>query len=1127
MSNEIKISDISKNLDPYINNPAAIQGEILDIFKNANNGDEYFATTQNPTWAVLATSVGLASAAVNAISAETRSAQSANAQTQKDLYRHMSGPDYLDRFSKPSRATLALRFGYDELLEKLVTVPNTQTRKLTIPRNTVFNIGTNIFCINYPIDIIQYSHGEITVRWDTSVKSPIVNLETNLLRHRFINDSNLTYLSIEVPVLQLDVKSTKNTVKPGVSSITQVSFDDQYYFCRVYSIDKNGVSTELQTTHSNLNYDLATPTAVLEVYDGLLQVSIPNIYTLSQVSNIIYIEVYTTKGELNLDLSSFSSAAFKITWRALLPQQTDNSYSNPLKNFTNYYCTSTAITHSGANGRSFEELRQDVINYTMGGQNYPISNVQIQNENEVMGYTLVKDIDHVTNRSYLSTKRLPVPNNPKLITPANASIEEIPIIIRKLLGDGNVYANGERITISPDMVWRLQNGRFNHVPSLEIDRLKNLSPEQRASSINQGNYYYSPYHYVLDETGTNFDLRPYYLDEPNVISKSFNNHNESTGLYATINGYYIEHFKDRYEVVVLVTGNAAWDDLKEEEIGLQMSFQPQGSTTRCYLNGVYLGKNSEGAIGFQFNISSQFDIDSEHGLFLKGFKYFANDMVDKKVALTHDFQFVIHTSKEFTSWKKHDMDSRLAGYLLVGRHYALTEETLTIKFGDYLERLWANSRTLITEADYQRYDADVFARYTSDVFVNSAGEPEVEVVNGDLIVNVIHKKGDLIYKTMTLKDFVKYNNINPNELPQIYVSPKTLNGTNIYLSTEKTETNWVKKTPIEVFDMYLNQFEYKEPSTSEVILLDTLNSQITSIISHLGGTLPDVEDKTAFYKQLVLDNLNLLTFSSTGTTSLTPWVNSEIAELQALGKEMIRLKINIKRTFAYDEHNTYKVHAPIYLHRGNEIVRDYLGKPVLKNDRELERLCSMLLIEGSYYFAIDGAVDEYRLETARTFNNWCLNEIGSLQTRLLEQTKIYYYPQSTIGNIDVIIGDNQLITIPSEQSFKVSCFVKEEVLKNQPLLDTLRAETVKIINNRIGMKQVSMSALIEALVTSYASDVIDVRVTGLGGELNLQALTVTDEARRLALGKRLSVQADNKIIVEEDVYVEFVKHQLN
>ena len=77
------------------------------------------------------------------------------------------------------------------------------------------------------------------------------------------------------------------------------------------------------------------------------------------------------------------------------------------------------------------------------------------------------------------------------------------------------------------------------------------------------------------------------------------------------------------------------------------------------------------------------------------------------------------------------------------------------------------------------------------------------------------------------------------------------------------------------------------------------------------------------------------------------------------------------------------------------------------------------------------------------------------------------------------------------------------------------------------MKQVSMSALIEALVTSYASDVIDVRVTGLGGELNLQALTVTDEARRLALGKRLSVQADNKIIVEEDVYVEFVKHQLN
>ena len=162
----------------------------------------------------------------------------------------------------------------------------------------------------------------------------------------------------------------------------------------------------------------------------------------------------------------------------------------------------------------------------------------------------------------------------------------------------------------------------------------------------------------------------------------------------------------------------------------------------------------------------------------------------------------------------------------------------------------------------------------------------------------------------------------------------------------------------------------------------------------------------------------------------------------------------------------------------------------------------------------------------RTFNNWCLNEIGGFKNRVLEKTKIYYYPQSTIGSIDVLAANNQMLTIPAEQSFRVSCFVKDEVLKNYPLRDTLRAETVRIINNHIGKPQVSMSALIETLVKAYGSDVIDVRVTGLGGDLDLQALTVIDQARRLALGKRLNVQADNKLIVEEDIYVDFVKHQL-
>lgn len=52
------------------------------------------------------------------------------------------------------------------------------------------------------------------------------------------------------------------------------------------------------------------------------------------------------------------------------------------------------------------------------------------------------------------------------------------------------------------------------------------------------------------------------------------------------------------------------------------------------------------------------------------------------------------------------------------------------------------------------------------------------------------------------------------------------------------------------------------------------------------------------------------------------------------------------------------------------------------------------------------------------------------------------------------------------------------------------------------------------------------QLSGLGGTLNLPALTILDDANRCSIRKRLVALSDDSLIVEEDVSISFVLHEL-
>jgi hypothetical protein len=143
---------------------------------------------------------------------------------------------------------------------------------------------------------------------------------------------------------------------------------------------------------------------------------------------------------------------------------------------------------------------------------------------------------------------------------------------------------------------------------------------------------------------------------------------------------------------------------------------------------------------------------------------------------------------------------------------------------------------------------------------------------------------------------------------------------------------------------------------------------------------------------------------------------------------------------------------------------------------------------------------------------------------LLEQTKLYYYPKTTLGSIDVMILDGVTTTISAGQALVATLYVGKNVYANEDLRAQLTSSTVRVISEHLKRSTVALSAMTAELRASYGEDVIDVHVEGLGGSQNLNTLTVLNEGDRCSIRKRLVAQADDTLYLVEDVTVNFLRH---
>lgn len=738
-----KIKDAVANVANAIYNPnASMLPSLETLLDYSNDKVTVVLDPNNPVAFVLENSAIFALASAEHHEKALMKAYPAMATNREELYHHMTDKDFAI-FAKPGNAVVILTLSKEELRNKSVSM-GSGNRRLVLPKDTEFNVGGFTLTMQYPIIIDIMSNGGIQIRYDSDYVSPIKPLTTNLVDWEEItvpiNNVPTSLLRINIPLLQYKITTFTESLVIGRSFRKEYRFEDRYYLIRAFVTSPKGWK-EIKITHSNHVIDTLDPTVQITVKEDTVEVYLPDVYVRNGlVDGDVRIEIYTTKGDVVSNLSTFNSDMFSMTLRDI-GGFTPSKFFSPIKVFSLIALNSDTTLDGGRNERDWLELREDVINNNVGESTLIVSEKQLENALADRGLTLNKHVDYVTERLYHAISIMPDSTMPAVSEPIGAISAYLTTTFKALEELDSVKLNGSRVTLTPDTLYVFNQG-FTEIAPNTISQLKLLSPEQLAVAVNSNRYLFSPYHYVLDDTDTIIDLRAYYLADPKFYSKRFVEYNQTLGIDLTIGSYAIEAVANGYRILISTISDDLYKEVPDASVGAQLLFKPTGYTFDfASIDGVMRGINAEDERVFEFLLETNLDIDKVDNLIVTNFLLNSSKPTPQGMALDVDLNVILYVNNvNVGSHKPIDADK-----ILKGREgdQAVTHEILKLKLGDKPVGQWINASTIPGSVNYMLHAVDVPLLHEVAILDRDANNLPILVdgSNGKEVV-ILSKRGD-------------------------------------------------------------------------------------------------------------------------------------------------------------------------------------------------------------------------------------------------------------------------------------------------------------------------------------------------------------------------------------------------
>lgn len=703
--------------------PSAVQELVLSPIEAMLDNDYDLVDPNNPFVFVLESIAYTASANIVETESLIRKAFPSLSNGVEDLYHHMSDVDYLNRFSTPAEATFKLSLSLDEVKRRAIRLDQTVS-KMTIPRDTSFTVDGYEFTLTYPIDIRVFSHGGVQIVYDVSQPNPIHTLESNSLDWqtvRFATEGPLgsgKSLLLDIPAKQYKITPYYDQLNVSTGFNKAYNFEDEFYYIRVWLRDGENEWREIKTTHSDQIYDTEQVTATITVLDDSVQVGIPQIYfSMGKVGSNVRVDVYTTKGKINLNLEGYSPDDYQVEWEDLSYKESETN--EPIRIFSDKSMFSISHVVGGTNSLKYKELRDRVINDSLGTKNYPITENNLRSAVERYDYKVVKLIDNLTDRIYLASKQigLDIPSD-NFSSPVGTLVKLLQTSFDQLTGRRTVRDNGQRMTLESGTLFELQgDDTLRIVDDSILNQIDGMSKENKVNYFTTNNFFTTPFYYVLDATNQRFDLKAYHLDKPIINTKEFVAENQSAGLQLTTIRYGIDKTKDGFKLVLVTQLSEIAELLNDEDFTIILGFKISGESEPAVLKGTILGRDDDGNLITEFDIDTNIDIDDKDRLISNSFKLYDDNEWTLGIPLSSHFDIYYMVSNYTVQGiGKNQIDDEIPNFIKPVDGYSVSQERLNITMGKRLDNLWTKSRTIASPMDYVRHEIDVPNVYEEDVY---------------------------------------------------------------------------------------------------------------------------------------------------------------------------------------------------------------------------------------------------------------------------------------------------------------------------------------------------------------------------------------------------------------------------
>lgn len=213
---------------------------------------------------------------------------------------------------------------------------------------------------------------------------------------------------------------------------------------------------------------------------------------------------------------------------------------------------------------------------------------------------------------------------------------------------------------------------------------------------------------------------------------------------------------------------------------------------------------------------------------------------------------------------------------------------------------------------------------------------------------------------------------------------------------------------------------------------------------------------------------------------------------------------------------------PAYDHYKGDVMYDEFGDPLIKGGtRAMLRQFDMVLFDGIYYFANSEVTLNYVKTAMGAVSTWANVDIPLLSGELINVTKLLLCPKTTIGNI-TIYSESSIIEVNAYQDLHIRYHMKTDRYRNTEIRNKISESTGSIITNILSNRTISKDDIISALRENIGADVISIELDGFM-ENNFNTVTLTDTSMAPSIGKRLVVDTDGTLIVEDSLSIEFIE----